>query len=80
LRQTVKSQKSLNGDLTDGIVSTEVHEGSKTGSDTAVGERIVGGRGGASVRNQRELAAPMEEGVSERPGQCVSGFRKAAVG
>jgi len=43
LRQTVKSQKSLNGDLTDGIVSTEVHEGSKTGSNTAVGERIVGG-------------------------------------
>jgi hypothetical protein len=43
LRQTVKSQKSMNGDLTDGIVSTEVHEGSKTGSDTAVGERVLGG-------------------------------------
>jgi hypothetical protein len=42
LRQTVKSQNSANGELTHGIVSTEVHKGSNTGGDTAAGDGVVG--------------------------------------
>jgi hypothetical protein len=42
LRQTVKSQNSANGELTHGIVSTEVHEGSETGCDPAAGDGVVG--------------------------------------
>ena len=35
LRQTVKSQNSMNGELTHGIVSKEVHERDETGRITA---------------------------------------------
>ena len=49
LRQTVKSQKPLNGELTHGIVSTEVHEGSKSYCHSAVGCWGIGRRGGSRV-------------------------------
>jgi hypothetical protein len=42
LRQTVKSQKSMNGELTHGLVSTEVHTRSENGCDSAAGNGVVG--------------------------------------
>ena len=49
LRQTVKSQKPANGELTHGTVSTEVHEGSKSGGHSATGCGGIGRGGGARV-------------------------------
>jgi type IV secretion system protein VirB10 len=49
LRQTVKSQKPANGELTHGTVSTEVHEGSKSGGHSAAGCGGIGRRGGSRV-------------------------------
>src|SRR5258708_32964212 len=37
LRQAVKSQNSLNGELTHGFDSTEVHAGAENGRDPAIG-------------------------------------------
>src|ERR1700693_3184531 len=49
LRQTVKSQNSWNGELTHGNVSTEVHEGSKSGGDSAAGWWGIDRGGGSGV-------------------------------
>ena len=42
LRQPVKSQNSANGELTHGVVATEVHKGNETGCGSAAGNRLVG--------------------------------------
>ena len=48
LRQTVKSQNSANGELTHGIVTTEVHKRNETGCGSAAGSGLDCRRGGAS--------------------------------
>ena len=49
LRQTVKRQNSVDGELTHGIVSTEVHEGIKSGGHSAAGCGSIGRGAGARV-------------------------------
>jgi hypothetical protein len=51
LRQPVKSQNSVNGELTYGVVTTEVHKRGKTGCGSAAGNGLVCGRGGAGLRS-----------------------------
>jgi hypothetical protein len=51
LRQTVKSQTSANGELTHGIVSTEIHKRNETGCDTAAGNGLVGRRSGLRLKS-----------------------------
>src|SRR6185436_16832651 len=49
LRQTVKTHFSFNGELSNEVVSTEVHEGVQGGGGPAIGIRGVVGRSGACM-------------------------------
>ena len=69
LRQAVKTQNPLNGELSHGIVAQVVYEGVQAGRRQATGAGGFHRRGGASVGGQ-----PIERGEPTVPGCVLDGL------
>jgi hypothetical protein len=77
LRQTVKTQTSLNGEWSHGIVSYAVHQGVQTGRGAAAGNWSVHGGGGASVAGQPNVLQRWRREFRQAPGNAFPGNGKA---